>query len=139
MSRRDIKLMGMTAVLAAAAAFAAPASAQISEPSDECLWSDTLGKGDSARAIAELESELRQHGNDPALLINLGIAQAQNGQIEDARKSFQAAMRSRKVLELETANGTTTDSRRLARLAVAMLDRGEFQPQTATTQFTLRD
>ena len=49
-------------------------------------------------------------------------------------------MRARDVIELETANGSTTDSRRLARHALAMLDRGEFRPARHTSeQFTLRD
>ena len=139
MSLKGIKLIGTTAVLAASAAFALPANAQITEPSNECLWSDTLSQGEALQVITELKSELEQHGNDPALLINLGIAQAQSGQVEDARKSFQAAMRSRTVLDLETANGTTTDSRRLARLAMAMLERGEFRAEPPASRFTLRD
>ena len=78
-----------------------------------------------------LKAELEEHPGDPALLINLGIAYAQNGSTAEARKSFEAALASREVVELETANGTATDSRRLARRALAMLSRGEFRPSGA--------
>ena len=68
------------------------------------------------------------------------IAQAQRGNNAEARTLFEAAMRSREVVDLETANGSATDSRRLARLALAMLDRGEFRSEARTaSQFTLRD
>lgn len=120
---------------------AAPIAAQNAVPTDAGLAAETLSDGRTMQAIAQLKAELEMHPGDPAVLINLGIAQAQSGNEADARDSFEMAMRSREVVELETANGTTTDSRRLARHAIAMLDRGEFRPapQRNSSQFTLRD
>ena len=119
---------------------AAPLAAQTATPTDAGLAADTLTDGRTMQAIAQLQSELDLHPGDPAILINLGIAQAQSGREQDARMSFEAAMRSRDVIELETANGTSTDSRRLARHALAMLDRGEFRAaRRSAEQFTLRD
>ena len=127
-------------LIAVAAAPLAAQSAQTATPTDAGLAADTLTDGRTMQAIAQLQSELDLHPGDPAILINLGIAQAQSGQEQDARISFEAAMRSRDVIELETANGTSTDSRRLARHALAMLDRGEFRPaRRSAEQFTLRD
>ena len=43
-------------------------------------------------------------------------------------------------VELDTADGTATDSRRLARKALKMLDRGEFRTAALSTgQLTYRD
>jgi hypothetical protein len=131
---------GLFVVASAALAFSAPAYSQTGAGKDAALASDTLSDGDTARAIQMLRAELRDNPTDPAIMINLGIAQAQAGDEVRARELFRAAMASREVLELETADGRTTDSRRLARNALAMLERGEFRP--ATTQgdrFTLRD
>lgn len=64
--------------------------------------------------------------DDPARLINHGIALARTGNYEAARLQFEAAAHASDSVELETAEGAWVDSRRLARKAIAMLDRGEF-------------
>ena len=63
---------------------------------------------------------------DPARLINLGIAHARNGDVEEARRMFARAFYSRDWVELETAKGQWIDSRTLARRALTMLDHSEF-------------
>jgi len=89
---------------------------------------------------AQAMKALKAYPNDPALRINLGIAHAQAGNETEAREQFEAAIASREVLELDTADGRTTNSRRLARQAMAMLKRGEFRPASAPgEQLTLRD
>lgn len=140
MSYNNKNRLGLTAILAMGAALAVPAHAQSVMPADTDLSAQALSDGQTIRAIATLEAELEASPGDPALLINLGIARAQIGETEKARANFEAAMRSRDVVDLETANGTMTDSRRLARKAMAMLERGEFRTQSASgSQFTLRD
>lgn len=136
-----MSLSKITAVSCAALiALAAPVAAQTATPTDAGLAADTLVDGRTSQAIVQLKAELDLHPGDPAILINLGIAQAQSGFDQEARASFEAAMRSREVIELDTANGSSTDSRRLARHALAMLDRGEFRAETrGAGQFTLRD
>ena len=98
------------------------ASAQRTE-----LSSEALARGESESAILKLEKQVEESPNDPALLINLGIAYAQSGDDAKARLMFKAAMSSSKEFELETADGSEMDSRRLARKAISMLDRGEFR------------
>jgi uncharacterized protein HemY len=118
---------------------AIPAQAQATGEAETGLAAQSLSEGESVRAITMLKSALQDAPNDPALLINLGIAYAQGGNDAEARTSFEAAMASREVIELETASGTEIDSRRLARRALAMLERGEFR-RTANTggQLTMR-
>lgn len=78
-------------------------------------------------AIASLQDALNADPTDPALMINLGIAFAQDGETEKARAMFKQAMVNSEPVDLETASGGWTDSKRLARKALAMLDRGEFR------------
>lgn len=115
-------------------ASAAPAIAQQAEPNSEGLASAALVSGETSAAIETLRGELRQHPSDPAVMINLGIALAQTGQETEARELFENALNSRKVIELDTADGRTTDSRRLARLAINMLEAGEFRTFPAATE-----
>ena len=114
----------------------APASAQ-AVTDDAELASDNIASGETTTAIATLEIEREQFPNDPALLINLGIAYAHMGKDAKARDMFKAALKSDDPVELETANGKTTDSRRLARKALAMLERGDFR--VATSRVAQRD
>ena len=78
----------------------------------------------AAREAIENCDELA--ANDPARLINHGIALARTGNYDAARAEFEAAADARNSIELETADGEWVDSRRLARKALAMLDKGEF-------------
>lgn len=84
-----------------------------------------LVEGRNAEAVEELQSNDQLKTDDPARLINLGVALARQGQEAEARKMFEAAMRQADRLVLETADGQWKDSRHLARLALKMLDSGE--------------
>ncbi|MEO0700330.1 MAG: tetratricopeptide repeat protein [Pseudomonadota bacterium] len=95
----------------------------------QTLASHHLADGRTSNAITALEKSVEEAPTDPALLINLGIAHAQKGQDNEARALFERALVSPNPVELETADGNATDSRRLARKAIRMLDRGEFGPQ----------
>jgi len=119
---------------------ATPAIAQQSEADSEGLASTALVGGNTTVAIDMLKKELRQYPNDPALMINLGIALAQSGKEAEARVQFNSALASNEVIELDTANGRTTDSRKLARKAIAMLERGDFRPvPLQSDRLTLRN
>lgn len=96
-----------------------------------------LATGRTDQALVVLEKASAADPRDAAVLINLGIAYAQMGEEAKARTAFQAALASDEVIELDTADGTATDSRRLARKAIKMLDRGEFR--SASQQLTYRD
>ncbi|TRD12023.1 hypothetical protein FGU71_09235 [Erythrobacter insulae] len=117
-----------TLVIALAAANPAVDAPTNDAPATAELGAASLVQGKSASAIQTIEPQLDETPHDPALLINMGIAFAQTGDDAKARSLFKAAMSSPEHFELETASGSTIDSRRLARRAIAMLDRGEFRP-----------
>ena len=98
-----------------------------------------LIEGRNADAIAELEANGAQTTDDPGQLINLGIAYARDGRHNDAEALFVAALLSPEQIELETADGMVTDSRRIARKALRMLDAGAFLPVRSNERLTLRD
>lgn len=91
------------------------------------LAARTIAAGRAEQAIASLEKASAADPQDAAVLINLGIAYAQTGDEVRARDAFRQALACNEVIELETADGTATDSRRLARKALRMLERGEFR------------
>lgn len=101
------------------------------------LAAQTLAAGREDEALAVLQRASAADPHDPAVLINLGIAYAQKGDDAKARAAFEAALTCHEVVELDTADGSATDSRRLARKALRMLDRGEFR--TRSEQLTYRD
>jgi Tfp pilus assembly protein PilF len=99
-----------------------------------------LTSGRAAQAIAMLEQASAADPQDAAVLINLGIAYAHAGDEARARAAFERALACNDVIELETADGSATDSRRLARKAIKMLERGEFRGAPARgEQLTLAD
>lgn len=111
-------------------------------PHDEApeLAASSLVAGRSEEAIRMLEEARVADGDDPAVLINLGIAHAQLGRDAEARALFNEALSKRAVFDLATSGGRTADSRQIARTALRMLDRGEFRISAHQAgQFTLRD
>lgn len=104
------------------------------------LAAKPLAAGRAAEAIATLERASAADPHDAAVLINLGIAYANAGDEVKARAAFERALACNDVVELDTADGTATDSRRLARKAIRMLERGEFRSSGARAeQLTLAD
>lgn len=135
--------MSITAIafaLIAATPLAQPAAAHMQAPlrSGE-LAAQPLAAGRGDQALVMLEKARAADPHDAAVLINLGIAYAQMGDEAKALTAFEAALACHEVVELDTADGTATDSRRLARKAIKMLSRGEFRAAPATGQLTYRD
>lgn len=84
-----------------------------------------LAAGRTAEAIAHIE-EARANGSaNPALLINLGTAYAQQGRFDEAREAYRAAIAADDAMFLETADGKWVESRTLARIALGRLDGSE--------------
>ncbi|HAU22432.1 MAG TPA: hypothetical protein DCS24_07530 [Erythrobacter sp.] len=117
---RFAMLVSMSAVLAL--------SLQAPAQSSDVAYA-SMRTGDDRQAISELESRTE---NDPAKLINLGIAYARSGNEVLAREYFEAAAANPVRYNLETANGEWVDSRRLAKKALRRLDRGDFRRATLT-------
>lgn len=90
---------------------------------------EPLIEGRNAEAVEQLQTSSEANPEDPVVLINLGVAYARQGREAEARQMFEAAMKSSDRMTLETANGEWKDSRHLARLALNMLARGEFQTE----------
>ncbi|MDZ4307412.1 hypothetical protein [Allopontixanthobacter sp.] len=88
---------------------------------------EELADGKNIAAIERIEQNPDLERDDPARLINLGIAYARRGDDQTAREMFTAAARNQQRYRLETVQGDWMDSRDLARRALAMLDRGEFR------------
>lgn len=126
------------ALLAASAPAAAAPSAMMATAPELAVQPLVTGKAEQALATLEKASAADPH--DAAVMINLGIAYAQAGDDLKARAAFEQALACHEVVELDTADGTATDSRRLARKALKMLARGEFRPAVgAASQLTWRD
>lgn len=136
--------MSVTAVaiaLIAATPLTGSPVAQLQSPVESGdLAAQTLASGRGEEALAMLQRASAADPHDAAVLINLGIAYAQLGEEAKAQAAFEAALTCHEVVELDTADGTATDSRRLARKALKMLERGEFRPASARGgQLTYRD
>ncbi|NCP13358.1 MAG: tetratricopeptide repeat protein [Sphingomonadales bacterium] len=132
--------MSVTAFAIALFAATPLAGAPAAHLNDPELAVKPLAAGRAEQALAKLQKASAADPQDPAVLINLGIAYAHAGDEDSARNAFEAALASKDVVELDTADGTATDSRRLARKAIKMLERGEFRaPVMRGDQLTLRD
>ena len=90
---------------------------------------DALAAGNNRAAVARLE---RTHDDDPARLINLGVALARQGDTARARAIFARAAAAEDRVDLETATGAWIDSRTLALRAIAAIDRGRLAGETRT-------
>ena len=105
----------MFSVMLAAAIAAQPATAEVGYPE--------LVAGQDEAAITVINRQATT--DDPAKLINLGVAYARTGDVVRARAMFRAAHTSSERVDLETASGEWVYSRALARRGLAMLDSGE--------------
>lgn len=103
-----------------------PVEAVPAPQADFDIGYEELVANDNIEARKAIENCDELAADDPARLINHGIALARTGNYEAARADFEAAANARDSVELETADGQWVDSRRLARKALAMLDKGEF-------------
>lgn len=128
------------ALMAAMPQPAPPAAALAGPQPGSELAAQTLAAGQGDEALAVLQRAAATDPHDAAVLINLGIAYAHKGDDAKARAAFEAALACHEVIELDTADGSATDSRRLARKALRMLERGEFRSAaTRSEQLTYRD
>ena len=80
-----------------------------------------LAAGEAREAIANLEALRAENPGDPALLINLGSAYAQLGDVARAEACFREAADSETRYQLELADGSWVDSRRAAQTALRQL------------------
>lgn len=134
-----MSLIAFALALTAASPIDVPAAQMQTAPAGD-LAAETLAAGREDEALAVLQRAAAANPHDPAVLINLGIAYAHKGEEAKARTAFEAALTCHEVVELDTADGTATDSRRLARKALRMLARGEFRPaDERAEQLSYRD
>lgn len=84
---------------------------------------NSLMAGNDQAAAEWIEANSRLDSEDPARLINLGVALARQGEVARARALFERAAKSDERFDLETSSGAWVDSRALALRALAALDR----------------
>jgi tetratricopeptide (TPR) repeat protein len=82
-----------------------------------------LAKSRSEAAIARILASEEFDRNDPATLINLGVAYERIGQKDRALAMYRAAIASPDRYDLQLADGRWMDSRAAARLAANALER----------------
>lgn len=115
----------MIAILAAAGLMLTQAStaalyADGAEQTDAAY--EQLAAGEARAAITRLEAALVENPGDPALLINLGSAYAETGDLDRAATAYRAAADSEDRYRLELADGQWVDSRTAARRALQTLE-----------------
>lgn len=116
--------------LAMAMLAAAPAQVPAQAPVQDDVAYEKLVAGEDEAAIRTINDNDALEGDDPARLLNLGVAYARQGNIAEARAMFSAAILSNDRQMLETGHGEWVDSRTLARQALVSLERGEFGDDT---------
>jgi Tfp pilus assembly protein PilF len=116
----DMKRMFAAALLIAVSATAAGARDSEIEYPEGALGYNALMAKDYSTAAEQLK-ESAAHKDDPARLINYGYVLAKTGQMEKAASQFKRAMSVDNV-ELIVADGSTVDSRELARKALEALE-----------------
>lgn len=104
---------------------AAPSLAQESEIGypEGSLAYRSLISADYALAERQLRTDGRVKKDDPAKLINYGLALAKTGRPAEAREAFNRVL-AEEELELILADGTTSGSHDVARRGLAMLKSG---------------
>lgn len=100
------------------------AAALAAQPGSSDFGYAQLVAGDDGEAITVINRQPETE-DDPARLINLGVAYARMGDAARARVMFRAAHTAPERVELETAAGEWVYSRVLARRGLAMLVSGE--------------
>jgi predicted Zn-dependent protease len=116
----NIPLLAAVALVAASPAVAANYAE--TEPGKVDVAYQAIAEGRPAEAISQLKANGELKSDDPAYLINLAAAYARQGERAKAEAALQAAIMSDKRYELELADGTWMDSRRIARKALANLN-----------------
>lgn len=118
--------MAIVATLAMALMAQGPVDAVVAPETTYDVGFEQLVAGRDLEAVDAIENCKELAQDDPARLINHGIALARLGRYDEARADFEAAATASNSVELETAGGEFKDSRHLARRALAMLDSGDF-------------
>ncbi len=116
----------MTLTIALLVALSAQGPAHAVEQVDVAY--EQMSSGENQAAIALLETSPELENNDPSRLINLGVAYAREGNIDEAKALFRAALYSEDRQLVETASGEWVDSRVLARRALASLEQRQAAP-----------
>ena len=118
----------MSLTLGIATIFLAAGPTQAVEQVDVAY--EQMVAGENEAAIRTINSNAALEADDPAKLINLGIAHARRGDTEAARDAFTSVLANDDRQYLETSRGQWVDSHSLARQALAMLDGGKLTSNT---------
>jgi Tfp pilus assembly protein PilF len=122
----------MSAILAIAGLLVTAAPAPPIQSVDAAY--DEVRAAQNAAAIARIEDDGPAAHAHPAQLINLGIAYAREGKVDQARVLLQRAANAEELYSLETASGAWTNSRVLAQRALASLESGRLGKPTRSAR-----
>ena len=108
--------------VALAGSTAVELSATRPEPID--VGYEDLRAGSAEAAIQRIQSNRLLPADDPSALINLGAAHARVGNLEEAHSYYIAAIASRDRYDVQLGDGRWMDTRRAARMAIELQQRG---------------
>ncbi len=112
-------------IVSAVLAHSSPPSITVDAGADRVeVAYEELMHGHPEAAISKIRSNRRLDVDEPAALINMGSAYARLGRTSEAQACYRSAIASNNRYDLELADGSWMDSRRAARLAAKMLNKG---------------
>lgn len=118
----SVMLLAALAMTQSAPLVAAPSHVVNPEVAQMEVGYRELAAGDAAGAVARIKANRDLARDEPAALINAGVAYARLGQLDKAKQAFRAAVRSNNRYQLQLADGRWMDSREAARLAMGRLE-----------------
>lgn len=117
-------MFGSLILMSAALAGTGPVEVSAPRPESIDVGYEDLRAGRAEAAIRRIQSNHLVPADDPSALINLGAAHARIGKIAEARSFYLAAIASRERYDVQLADGRWIDSRRAARTAIKLQQRG---------------
>lgn len=117
-------MFGSMILMSAALAGSAPVEVSAPRPESVDVGYEDLRAGRAEAAIQRIQSNRLVSADDPSALINLGAAHARVGKLEEARAYYIAAIASRDRYDVQLSDGRWMDTRRAARMAIELQQRG---------------
>ncbi len=117
---RKIIALALAAPLIFGSAAAAEQKGEIAYP-ENSLGYNALVEADYALAEKQIRETMREGRRDPAKLINLAQALAQQGRNQEAQEVLELAIRSPRHFNLVLSDGSVIHSKRAAEMALARL------------------
>lgn len=96
--------------------------AEINYPKGSLGYSE-LVSGDNEAAIRSIKSDTNVRHNDPAQMLNLGLAYERTGDFEGARRQYRDVLTQSRSAKLVLSNGAVVDSHDLAEMGLGRVEK----------------